>query len=133
MLEAEDLLDADVEARRTEERLRIIAAVECQAHLANAALKLQARSVVALERQAAALEALVACTQKRGLGWASTFLQRRRLNGADDGKPGLFIRVGTGGKTFACVVDDWEDDNGRQEVAVDSAFDDWSALALTCR
>ncbi|MGY3614165.1 hypothetical protein [Bradyrhizobium sp. USDA 10063] len=49
----------DVEALRPEERRRIVAAVECQAQLADAALRLQ-------ERQVAALEALVACVQKRG-------------------------------------------------------------------
>ncbi|MEY9278850.1 hypothetical protein ABIA03_000042 [Bradyrhizobium yuanmingense] len=79
LLEAEDLLDAGIQTLRPEERLRIVAAAECQAQLADAALKLQERSVVALERQAAALEALVAFAQKRGRGWASTLLQQRRL------------------------------------------------------
>ncbi len=61
LLEVEDLLDDDVQALRPKERLRIVAALERHAQLADAALQLQERSVVALERQAAALEALIAC------------------------------------------------------------------------
>ncbi|MHC2283449.1 hypothetical protein ACVME8_010092 [Bradyrhizobium diazoefficiens] len=76
LLEAEVLLDAGIQALRPEERLRIVAAAECQAQLADAALKLQERSVVVLERQAAAL---VACAQQRGRGWASALLPRCRL------------------------------------------------------
>ena len=59
LLEAEDPLDADVEALRPEERRRIVAAVECQAQLADASRRLQ-------ERQVAAVEVLVAGVQKRG-------------------------------------------------------------------
>ncbi|MCD9825461.1 hypothetical protein [Bradyrhizobium japonicum] len=59
LLETEDLLDVGVETLRAEERLRVVAAVERQAQLAEAALKLQERSALAQERQATAAEDLV--------------------------------------------------------------------------
>ncbi|WP_027556185.1 hypothetical protein [Bradyrhizobium sp. Cp5.3] len=105
LLEAEELLDLDTETLRAKERLCVVKAAESQVGLAEAALKLQERSVLAQERQAAAMEALVATVQSVvGIGRQRCY-NSTNLGGVDDDKPALFIRTGTGSKTFASAVD----------------------------
>ncbi|MCP3460349.1 hypothetical protein [Bradyrhizobium sp. CCGUVB23] len=130
MLEAEDPLDVDAETLRAKERLRVVKTAERQTRLAEAALKLQERSVLAQQRQAAAMEALVATVQSVvGIGRQRCY-NSSNLGGVDNDKPALFIRTGTGSKTFACAVkrayviadnrltdaSDWDDDMLRLEL-----------------
>lgn len=92
-------LRVDPATLRAEERIRIVRAVERQADLAEESLVVQRRAASAAERQAEALETLVALfASTLGVGTAS-------CANSDDNEPVNFIRTGLGRKGFACDAD----------------------------
>lgn len=101
-MRAGDTLSIDLATLRAEERIRIVRAVERQADLAEESVAVQRRAASAAERQAEALETLVALfASTLGVGTASC------------GDPATyqnvnFIRTGLGRKDFVCDADSLE-------------------------
>ncbi|WP_271606612.1 hypothetical protein [Bradyrhizobium sp. CCBAU 11434] len=97
--QAGDAITIDSELLAAEERIRIVRAVERQAELAEESLAIQRRAASAAERQAEAIETLVALfASTLGVGTAS-------CADSQNYQTVNFIRTGLGRKGFACDAD----------------------------
>ncbi|MET4603278.1 hypothetical protein ABIB90_002756 [Bradyrhizobium sp. JR4.1] len=108
--EPSDTVTIDTEMLAAEERIRIVRAVERQAEQAELSLAVKQRVASAAERQADALETLVALFASC-IGWGRSSCAPESVPGSWVVSDVNYLRAGDGTKSFGCERSSESDDD----------------------